>query len=343
MRGFFTELSVTGSACAAPLPDDPATGATTTGDPRSGDPASGGTTIGGTAIGGTAIGGTAIGGTARSGAAVGGTAVGGTAVGGTAVGVDEHAPMTPGSVMKIQVGLAAARLMAAGELDGTQQRVLTPAGRTPGPAGISLMRDEVRMSVRDLVTLMMTISDNVATDELIALVGLDRVNALTASLGLEGTRVTADLGTMLDDMAAEVGFPTYEALLGSAVTGDDLAGTAALDPTRGSRTTAADTVRLLQAVWADPSADALRRAMGDQLVRCRIASGFGPEVRVAAKSGGLMGVVRNEAAVVTYPDGRAYAVAVFTRRPRGVTVDPARVDAGIGRIARSLVDQLRAP
>jgi fatty-acyl-CoA synthase len=35
---------------------------------------------------------------------------------------------------------------------------------------------------------------------------------------------------------------------------------------------------------------------------------------VAAKSGGLMGIIRNEAGVVTFPDGAAYAVAVFTRK-----------------------------
>lgn len=38
-------------------------------------------------------------------------------------------------------------------------------GRTPGPIGISLMRDEVSTSVRDLVVAMLTVSDNVATDE----------------------------------------------------------------------------------------------------------------------------------------------------------------------------------
>jgi beta-lactamase class A len=81
--------------------------------------------------------------------------------------------------------------------------------------------------------------------------------------------------------------------------------------------------------------------MAKQLTRHRIASGFAPPVQVAAKSGALLGVARNEAGVVTFPDGAAYAVAVFTRREATVTTDPALIDAGIGRIARLLVDQLR--
>jgi beta-lactamase class A len=130
--------------------------------------------------------------------------------------------------------------------------------------GISLLRDEVRMSVRDLVTLMLTISDNVATDELIALVGVDRINQLTAGLGLTATRITGDLRSLLDDMADEAGFADYPALAAhdqTAAPSPSLAqvrlrldGSSALDPTRGWSTTAAGTVRLLQAIWTDTAA-----------------------------------------------------------------------------------------
>jgi beta-lactamase class A len=213
------------------------------------------------------------------------------------------------------------------------------------------------MSPRDLVALMLTISDNVATDELIALLGLPAINAVTARLGLTDTVITTDLQTMLDDMAAEIGFADYLTLArhdtatpGSPSTADlqrALAETAALDPHRGSRTTATETVRLLQAIWSDTAAHpqacaSVRGLMAQQLTRHRVAAGFGPEVTVAVKSGGLMGVVRNEAGVVTFPDGAAYAVAVFTRRVPGTSVAPAVIDAGIGRVARVLVDRLRS-
>jgi beta-lactamase class A len=275
---------------------------------------------------------------------------------GEGVGTHEDELVTPASVMKIQVALAVESAIAAGAVDGSQQRVLSPEARTGGTVGISLLRDEVRMSVRDLVPQMLTISDNVATDELISVVGLDRINQLTADLGLTRTRITSDLRSTLEGMAADAGFIDYAALAchDPTVAGPPsteeirqrLERSAALDPTRGSRTTAADTVRLLQAIWIDtaatPTACArVRWAMAQQLTRHRIASGFGPQVAVAAKSGGLMGIVRNEAGVVSFPDGQQYAVAVFTRRAPGLTTDPARVDAGIGRIAHILIDHLR--
>ena len=275
---------------------------------------------------------------------------------GDGIGTNEDELVTPASVMKIQVALAVQSAIAAGAVDGSQQRVLSPRARTPGTVGISLLRDEVRMSVRDLVPQMLTISDNVATDELISVVGLHRINQLTAELGLTRTRITSDLRSTLDGMAVDAGFTDYAALArhDPTVAGrpstneiqERLERSAALDPTRGSRTTAADTVRLLQAIWTDtaaaPTACApVRWAMGQQLTRHRIASGFGSQVTVAAKSGGLMGIVRNEAGVVSFPDGQQYAIAVFTRRAPGITTNPAHIDAGIGRIAQTLIDYLR--
>jgi beta-lactamase class A len=276
-------------------------------------------------------------------------------IGGPGIGFHAEDLVTPASVAKIQIALAVEDAIATGALDGAQQRTLRPQRRTAGPVGISLLRDEVRMSVRDLVTLMLTISDNVAMDELVALVGLDRINQLTAGLGLSRTRITSDLRSMLDDLARDAGFDGYPPLAAHDPSAGPpslaevrlrLHGSAALDPARGWSTTAADTVRLLQAVWTDAAATPVacarvRQGMAGQLTRHRIAAGFGPDVSVAAKSGGLMGLVRNEAGVVTFPDGHRYAVAVFTRSAPGATTDPAQIDAGIGRIARALIDELR--
>jgi hypothetical protein len=207
---------------------------------------------------------------------------------------------------------------------------------------------------RDIVAIK--ISDNVATDELMNLAGVDRINRLTRELGLPHTHITADLRTTLDDIAGEAGFASYAAMVehDPNTMGEPSAqqieaavvASAALDPSRGTRTTASDTVQLLQAIWTDragprPVCASVRRSMARQLTRNRIASAFEAPVSVAAKSGGLLGVVRNEAGVVSFPDGGAYAVAVFTRRPIDNRVDPAVIDTTIGTIGRILIDQLR--
>jgi beta-lactamase class A len=275
---------------------------------------------------------------------------------GPGTGVNGERPMSPASVAKIQIALAVEDAIATGALDGTQQRVLPARPRTPGPTGISLLQDEVHMSVRDLVRQVLTISDNVATDELIALVGTDRINELTAGLGLSDTRITGDLRSLLDGMAREAGFGDYAALTthDPAVRPPSLAQirlslhtSAALDPSRGWVTTATNTVDLLRAIWTDTAAApaacaSVREAMAQQLTRHRIASGFAPNVAVAAKSGGLMGLIRNEAAVVTFPDQQQYAVAVFTRCTPDTTTSPGRIDTGIGRVSRALIDELRS-
>src|SRR5579859_142023 len=248
--------------------------------------------------------------------------------GGPAIGHRADVPVTPASVMKVQVAVAVGSAIDAGHLDGAARVSLGPHIRTPGPAGMSLMTDTVVMSVRDLLVPMITISDNVAADALINAVGLDTVNTTIGQLGLPGTRLANDLRTMLNEMATEAGFSDYAALAAHdpATHGPPtenqvrarLAASAALDPTRGSRTTAADMVRLLSLIWTDAagsqsSCARLRSLMRQQLTRNRIASGFEPPFTVAAKSGGLLGIVRNEVGVVTDPAGRSFGDAIFTR------------------------------
>lgn len=275
--------------------------------------------------------------------------------GGRGVGFNENALIAPASVMKVQIAVATETLVARGELDGRMRVRLPHSGRTPGPVGISLMRDDVEMSVRDLVVAMLTISDNAAADELIAIVGLDEVNRVVSELGLGQTVICADLRQTLDAVARDAGFRDYQALVAHQPSIDGrpsdveireaIAGAEGLDPRHGTRTTAFETVTLLQAIWTEQlpaqACQNIRDVMSKQLVKTRIASGFDSSVGVAAKSGGLLGVVRNEAGVVTYPDGHSYAIAVFTRKGPENATDPVDIDQAIGRIARILVNQLR--
>jgi beta-lactamase class A len=115
------------------------------------------------------------------------------------------------------------------------------------------------------------------------------------------------------------------------------------DPARTNAGTAREMTSLLAALWADRAASpeacaAIRRLLRLQVWPHRLASGF-PEDAVAGKTGTLPGI-RNEAGVVTYPDGARYAVAVFTREASLQSVRPA-VDASIGTAARLAIEHLR--
>jgi beta-lactamase class A len=99
------------------------------------------------------------------------------------VAVDADRSVVTGSVFKISVALEAETQFADGRLDPRERVTLPAATRTPGSTGVSLFRDDVEVSLQDLVVAMLTISDNHATDALLDRVSIDAVNASSIRLG----------------------------------------------------------------------------------------------------------------------------------------------------------------
>jgi beta-lactamase class A len=266
------------------------------------------------------------------------------------LGADE--PAVPASVIKVLIAVEIERQCAEGRLDPVRRVRLRADERTGGPVGFSLYEDDVEVSVRDLVVSMLTISDNVATDALIGLVGLDACNAAGRVIGMRRTTLASDLRSLIDGIAEDAGFADWQDLLrwqaGSPPATDrervdeQIAGGRALDPQLGTSTTPHDMCTLLDAIWSDTAAPPeacarVRRLMAAQLTRQRIASGFLPPAKVSAKSGGLMGVVRNEVGVIEYPND-TFVAAIFTRSAGG---EDAAINAAIGAAAAAAVSRLR--
>lgn len=256
------------------------------------------------------------------------------------------APVVPASVFKLPVLVELCRQAAEGEIDATTPVLVPVEGRSPGPNGLSVMRDPMTMSLRDLAWQMMGISDNAATDVICGHIGFDNINATLTRLGLKDTVIDGDCRDLFATMVQDAGVASVDDFPQEA-TWELLAGLRAIDPlVTLNRTTARDSTRLLQLVWDDEAAspDAcaeVRRILGLQVWPHRLASGF-PEdqVRTSGKTGTLP-TIRNEVGVVEYPDGGRYAVAVFTRSTSLALKNPA-ADAVIGRAARIAVDALRA-
>jgi beta-lactamase class A len=198
------------------------------------------------------------------------------------------------------------------------------------------------VSLRDLVRMMLVVSDNAATDAVLHRVGLAAVNATAAALGLTRTVVASSLRDLVDSIGRDAGYEDWERMQAA---GGRAPSAAALVPDGTTRTTARDMATLVRLIWRDEAGPAdgcalLRKLMAEQATRHRLASGFGDGVTVAAKSGSLLGVVRTEIGVVEYPDGGRYAVAVFTRAD-----EPHRnerdIDRAIGESAALAVDRIR--
>ena len=271
---------------------------------------------------------------------------------GREAGLDPDAPVVLASVFKIPVALEAARQFEAGVLDPAE-RVRVPAeGRTAGGTGLSVMSDDVELSLRDLVRLMITVSDNAATDIVTERVGRDAVNATMRALGLHNTLLEADCRGLLGRLVEQLE-PT-DAERERLAAGDEevlseipaarWTGCDDLRAERTNRSTAREMTRLLELIWKDeagpPGACAfVRTVMAQQVWPHRLRAGFPGHVRTSGKTGTLP-FIRNEAGMVEYPDGGRYAVAVFTVAGDPTLHDPDR-DRLIGTIARIAVDRLR--
>jgi beta-lactamase class A len=263
-------------------------------------------------------------------------------------------PAVAASVIKVCVALAAETQFATGQLDPHERVVLPAASRSPGPVGFSLFRDDVEAALQDLVVAMLTISDNDATDALIRRVGMDTLNAMSARLGLTGTVLVCDEGTIASSIAHEAGFASWDAMWEWAdqphpaederALVERIPAMTALRPETTTRTTARDMATLLRLIWTDQAGPPqacrrVRKLMRQQLTRHRLAAAFPPPATVAAKSGSLVGVVRNEVGVIEYPDGRTYCAGVLARSHQPWE-NTAAINAVIGAAAATAIEQL---
>jgi beta-lactamase class A len=265
---------------------------------------------------------------------------------GPEAGVRPDEPIVAASVFKIAVALEFHRQVSAGRLDPSEPVRTTAAGRTPGPTGLSLFSDDAVISLRDLATSMMVVSDNAATDIILEKVTIERVHQTLQMLGATNTYIAHDIRGLVSTMTSEAGVSTWEDVLREDPGYERLQTSTVLQPDATTRTTARDMTTLLRAIWTDAAgpADAcsnVRRVMGMQ-PRGRIAMGI-PDARVFAKSGSLLGVVRNEVGVVELLNGDLYAMAIFTQSQQTNFAGGPEIDRGIGEVARLLVHEVANP
>ena len=161
-----------------------------------------------------------------------------------------------------------------------------------------------RLTNRDLATLVVSLSDNSATNVLIDRVGMDAVNAWLVRLGLKETRLRRH---MMDVNAAREG--------------------------RENTATPRELVMLLSALH---DGRAFKKATTDDFFRMLsmqkssyIPRLLPPELTIANKPGNLDGV-RNDAGIVFVP-GRPFAIAVMTTFAR----DELDAELSIARIAHA--------
>ncbi len=98
-------------------------------------------------------------------------------------------PVVAASVIKLYVMAEAFRQREAGLLDFDRPVTVRDTDKLPSCGALTYLSGNVTLPVRDLVTLMIILSDNTATNLLIPLLGMYNINSTIDALGLTGTRL----------------------------------------------------------------------------------------------------------------------------------------------------------
>jgi beta-lactamase class A len=153
-----------------------------------------------------------------------------------------------------------------------------------GALQYQLKKGPVELTLRELLTLMIRDSDNTATNKVIALVTMPRVNALMAQLGLVNTRLRR---VMMDSEAAK--------------RSDE------------NTSTPKEMARLVELIYREKvvTPKACREMIETlKLVKADFRAALPPGVVSASKPGGVPGV-HTEAGIV-YLEGRPYVLSVMS-------------------------------
>lgn len=106
--------------------------------------------------------------------------------------VRSHQPdvvINAASVIKIPIMVEAFRQFEAGLLREDERFTVSHADHLPSCGALTYMHDGLQVNALDLVTLMITLSDNTATNMLIKRLGIERIAQTMADIGLENTKL----------------------------------------------------------------------------------------------------------------------------------------------------------
>jgi len=246
---------------------------------------------------------------------------------------DEAFPMA--SAYKIAIAGKVLAMVDKGEVRLEQMVDIPLESYVPSPViADNLIHPGVALSVANLLEIMIVHSDNTATDSLMALAGGPAaVTAWLREIGIEGMSVdrsTAQLSEQIQAIMEAAGSPGDSS--NPAIPEFDA------DPR--DHTTPNDMLRLLILldvgnVLKPQSRDFLLGVMGRTVTGPGRIKGLLPVGTPVAHKTGTVGGIANDVGFVTLPDGRRFAVAIFTKSS---TTPPADRDRAVAETARVLYD-----
>jgi beta-lactamase class A len=258
------------------------------------------------------------------------------------VNADQRFPMA--STFKVAVAGAILSKVDRGEISLDQLVPVDPGMMVESEGLASTFRHPgVSVSVRNLLELMLTVSDNTATDVLTKLAGgPSAVTAWVRGQGIEGLRVDRDTAGLVRDFFHLPSGPFPQALEAGLKADPNLEDrsskpNAEFDADPRDTATPEAMANLLQRIFTgkalSPASTKLlteimaRNTTGKARIRGRL-----PDGTVVAEKTGTIGGSVNNVGVVTLPDNRGkLVVAVFIKQSSKPFEDRERVIADISR------------
>jgi beta-lactamase class A len=235
------------------------------------------------------------------------------------------------STIKTAVMLEAWHQASQGKLSMDERLTLRDADKVGGSGVLNGMSDGLALPIRDLLHLMMVLSDNTATNLLVNRLGTKQINDRLLAYGLSDTKI---FRPTFRDGRADV-HPELEREFGLGMaTPRDMARLMELIAT-GRAVSATASEAMLATLRGQTD-----RAMIPRLLPAGVRTGnkTGTDSEKIADDTGHRGAIRADAAIVTSDQGR-YVIAIFVRRGRdtGGGVDNEAVLLG-ARLARMVHD-----
>jgi beta-lactamase class A len=268
---------------------------------------------------------------------------------------DQPVPLC--SVFKIPVLCEAFRQIDEGRFGLDDRWQLTLAEKNLPSGVLVFLQDGLLPTVRDLLTLMIIISDNTATDMVMHRLGKDTATRFMHELGLVELHVPLTVRGIFDDILGEASDPRRAITnLGTfhaepAARRNGVAYSLGSDNNVG---TPRGLNRLLEMIWRG---EVVNRAACDQMLHILLQQTldqrlprFLPEGTPVAHKTGTLGGIRNDSGIIYCSDNSHVAVTVFaTWNASAVAGDPVAewqqmiaIDSAFGHIGRLAFDAFRA-
>ncbi len=237
---------------------------------------------------------------------------------GAVVAINPDTLFPTASVFKVPLMVEVFRQAEGGRFTMSDRMPLEESRRSIGSGVLQKLETGIAPTIRDLVMLMIIISDNTATEMLLQRVGPENVTAAMRSLGLHNIHITLDLPHLF---AYAYGLPLDPPLSYADMQAEtrnlnmDYASLAFAPSPQNTTSSAADMAKLMALIHehkatAPESCDDMLTILHAQQLRDRVPR-YLPSHAVGNKTGTFRGV-RNDAGLIRRSDSDVIAFALFT-------------------------------